>query len=63
MYVHAEVVRQMHQEMLDEAQQRRNAWRLSALNRARRRAVRAEQQMCQARVQASRLRRELEAEI
>jgi hypothetical protein len=63
MYMHAQVARQMHQEMLDEAQQRRNAWRVSALNRARRRATRAEQQMCRARVQATRLRRQLEAEL
>jgi hypothetical protein len=63
MYVRADVVQQMHQEMLDEAQQRRNAWRVSALNRARRRANRAEQQMCRAHVQATRLRRQLEAEL
>jgi len=63
MYMQANVVRQIHQEMLDDAQQRRNAWRVSALNRARRRADRAERDMCRARVQASRLKRELEAEI
>jgi DNA polymerase III delta prime subunit len=63
MYMRTDVVRQMHQEMLDEAQQRRNAWRVRALNRAQRRASRAEQQMCRARVQATRLRRQLEAEL
>lgn len=63
MYVQVDVARQMHQEMLEDAQQRRNAWRVTALNRARRRAVKAEQQMCRARVQATRLRRQLEAEL
>jgi hypothetical protein len=64
MYVrHADVVQQMRQEMLDDAQQRRNAWRLSALNRASRRASRAERQMCRARGEATRLRRQLEAEL
>jgi hypothetical protein len=53
----------MHQEMLDDAQERRNAWRVNALNRARRRVNRAEQQMCRAQVQATRLRRQLEAEL
>jgi hypothetical protein len=63
MYARSDVARQMHQEMLDQAQERRNAWRVSALNRARRRADRAEQRMSRARHQASRLRRELEAEL
>jgi hypothetical protein len=48
--------------MLEQAQLRRTASRVQALNRTRRRAARAERQMCQARVEASRLRRELEAE-
>jgi DNA polymerase III delta prime subunit len=63
MYLRTDVARQMHQEVLDQAQERRNAWRVSALSRARRRAVRAERRMSRARLEASRLRRELEAEL
>jgi hypothetical protein len=53
----------MHQDMLDEAQARRDGVRVSALNRARRRAARAEERMSRARVEASRHRRRLEAEL
>jgi|HubBroStandDraft_4_1064222.scaffolds.fasta_scaffold707223_1 hypothetical protein len=63
MYVRSDVARQMHQDMLDEAQARRNGVRVSALNRARRRAARAEERMSRARVEASRHRRRLEAEL
>jgi hypothetical protein len=52
----------MNEEKLERAQLHRNAWRVQALNRARRRVVRAERQMNRAHVEASRLRRELEAE-
>jgi hypothetical protein len=48
--------------MLEQAQLRRTAWRVQALNRTQRRQARAERRMCQARVEVSRLRRELEAE-
>jgi hypothetical protein len=54
---------QMHQEKLDEATEHRYAWQVSALNRARRRAHRAERRMSRAHVQATRLRRQLEAEL
>jgi hypothetical protein len=63
MYVRNEIAHQMHQEKLDEASELRAAWQVSALNRARRRAHRAEQRMSRAHVQASRLRRQLEAEL
>ena len=63
MYVRTDVVQQMHQEKLDEAAQLRAAWQMSALNRARRRAHRAERRMSRAHVQATRLRRQLEAEL
>jgi hypothetical protein len=63
MYVRSDVAHQMHQEKLDEANQHRAAWQVSALDRARRRADRAEQRMSRAHVQATRLRRQLEAEL
>jgi hypothetical protein len=62
MYALNDVVAQMHAERLEQAQSHRTAWRLRALERARRRADRAEQRMSRARHEASRLRRELEAE-
>ncbi len=62
MYPLNDVARQMNEEKLERAQLHRNAWRVQALNRARRRVVRAERQMNRAHVEASRLRRELEAE-
>jgi len=62
MYHLAEVSRQRHEEMLEQAQARRTARRVQALNRARRREARAQRLMSQARVEAGRLRRELEAE-
>ena len=62
MYYLAEVSRQRQQEMLEQAQARRTAWRVQALNRARRREARAQRVVRQARVEAGRLRRELEAE-
>ena len=62
MYLLADVSRQRHEEMLEQAHLRRTAWRVQALNRTRRRQARAERQMCRARVEATRLRRELEAE-
>lgn len=63
MYVRTEIAHQMHQEKLDEATEHRYAWQVSALNRARRRAHRAERRMSRAHVQATRLRRQLEAEL
>ena len=63
MYVRNAVAQQMHQEKLDEACQHRAAWQVSALNRARRRVNRAERRMGRAHVQATRLRRQLEAEL
>jgi hypothetical protein len=63
MYMRTDVALQMHQEKLDEATQLRQAWQVSALNRARRRATRAERRMSRAHVQATRLRRQLEAEL
>jgi len=62
MYMQAAVARQMHEEMLEQAQTYRVAARVRALRRAQRRLRRAQRQMSQARVKASRLRRELEAE-
>ena len=62
MYVMADVARQKQTEMLEQAQLRRTAWRVGALKRNRRREARAERQMCRARVEATRLRWELEAE-
>lgn len=61
MYIQAVVARQMHEEMLERAQQYRLASRVRALNRTRRRLARTQRQLSQARVQASRLRQELEA--
>ncbi|HEY3735021.1 MAG TPA: hypothetical protein VGL63_14010 [Streptosporangiaceae bacterium] len=52
----------MHEERLEEAQMHRNAWRLRAMQRAQRRADRAEQRMSRAHREASRLRLGLEAE-
>jgi hypothetical protein len=66
MYVSSEVLRNMQAERLDQARQRREAYRASVLNRARRREARAERQMSrarQARVEAAGLRRRLEAEL
>jgi len=62
MYVRSEVAAQMHAERLERAQMQRNAWRVRAMDRARRRADRAEQRMSRAHREASRLRLELEAE-
>ena len=62
MYQLPEVSRQRQEEMLEQAQARRTARRVQALNRAQRREARAQRLMYQARVEAGRLRRELEAE-
>lgn len=62
MYAMEDVARDKQREMLEQAQLRRTAWRVQALKRIRRREARAERQMCQARVDATRLRWELEAE-
>jgi hypothetical protein len=63
MYLHTDVAQQMQRQMLDEAQQLRCVYRVSALNRARRKQARAERQMRRARTDATRLRRQLEAEL
>ncbi|MGH3157328.1 MAG: hypothetical protein ACRDNF_12225 [Streptosporangiaceae bacterium] len=63
MYARTDVLEQMYQEKLGEAQEAAYAWRVSALNRASRREARAERRMSRARVQATRLRRQLEAEL
>jgi uncharacterized SAM-dependent methyltransferase len=63
MYLRTDVAQQMQRQMLDEAQEFRSAHRVSALNRARRRQDRAERQMRRARMDAHRLRRQLEAEL
>jgi hypothetical protein len=56
-----EVARQRRDRMLAEAQQRRRIAQVRALNRARRRAARAERLMSRARVEVGRRGRELEA--
>ena len=61
MYMQEAVARQMHQEMLEQAQAYHTVARVRALRRAQRRLTRAQRQMSQARLKASRLRRELEA--
>ena len=66
MYVSSQMLSNLYQERLDQAQQAREAYRASALNRARRREARAERQMSRARharVEAAGLRRRLEAEL
>jgi hypothetical protein len=63
MYVRTDVLERMYQEKLGEAQQAGYVQRVSALNRASRREARAERRMSRARVQATRLRRQLEAEL
>ena len=62
MYALADVSRQRNTELLEQAQLHRVARRVQALDRNRRREARAQRQMSRARVEASRLRRELEAE-
>jgi uncharacterized protein YlxW (UPF0749 family) len=62
MYMQAEVARQRQEEMLERAGQARLVSQVRAMNRARRRLARAERKMCRARVDATRFRRELEAE-
>lgn len=62
MYLLAEGVRQKQTEMLEQAQLRRTAWRIQALNRTQRRMARAERHMSRACLQASQLRQQLEAE-
>jgi hypothetical protein len=62
MYLLADVSRQRHDELLEQAQLHRVARRVQALNRNRRREARAQRQMSRARLESSRLRRELEAE-
>jgi hypothetical protein len=61
MFALDEVARQRRDGMLAEAQQRRRMAQMHALNRARRRAERAERVMSRARVEVRRLGRELEA--
>jgi len=61
MFALEEVARQRRDNMLAEAQQRRRIAQVHALNRARRRAARAERRMSRARVEAGRLGRELAA--
>jgi hypothetical protein len=56
-----EVARQRRDRMLAEAQHRRRIAQVRALNRARRRAARAERLMSRARVEVGRRGRELEA--
>jgi hypothetical protein len=66
MDVSSQVLRNLHQERLDQGRQAREAYRVSALNRARRREARAERLMSRARrarIQAAGLRRRLEAEL
>jgi hypothetical protein len=62
MYLLEDVARQRQSEMLEQAHLRRTAWRVQALNRTRRREARAERRMSRARVEATRIRQELEAE-
>jgi hypothetical protein len=66
MYMSSDLLRNLHQERLDEARQARDVYRANALSRARRREARAERQMSRARrarVEAAGLRRRLEAEL
>lgn len=66
MYVSDQALRSLHEERLYEARQYRDAYRVRALSRARRREARAERQMSRARrarVEAAGLRRRLEAEL
>ena len=61
MFALEEVARQPRDSMLAEARQHRRMAQVHALNRARRRAARAERLMTRARVEAGRFGRELEA--
>jgi hypothetical protein len=66
MYMSSEMLRNLHEEHLEQARERREAHRVSVLNRARRREAWAERQMSRARrarVEAAGLRRRFEAEL
>jgi hypothetical protein len=63
MYLRTDVANQIHQEKLELAVEQRNASRVRALHRTKRKMARAERQMSRAWVEATRLRRELEAEL
>ena len=62
MYMHAEVARHMHEERQRDAAMDRLVSQVRTLRRARRRLAGAERRMIRARVNATRLRREPEAE-
>jgi hypothetical protein len=61
MYGLEEVARQRRDSMMAEARQYRRIAQVHALNRARRRAARAERRISRARVEMGRLGRELQA--
>ncbi len=63
MYLPNEMASQRQRELIDQAQRERHVWRLRALRKAQRQAVRAERRMTRAQHAAARLYSELEADL